>query len=176
MGCVSPRNPVDACAANLQNRLVTDLSLMRVALLFDIFGPYHLARLRASSQVCTLLAIEMNQRSRDYGWEPSLAREGFRSATLGQRGPKWLNIVRQGRGLRRALEEFEPDCLFIPGWSRGYCLQALHWASLRRVPVVVMSESTEQDSIRHAWKEWLKKAIVRRCAAGLVGGNPHAQY
>lgn len=149
---------------------------MRVAVLFDNFGPYHLARLSAVSQVCNLLALELNQRSRDYDWEPSLSRKGFRSETLFRRGPKYVSLLSQGRRLSRMLAGFEPDCLFIPGWSRSYSLQALHWARLHRTPAVIMSESAERDLPRHGWKEWLKKAILRRCAAGLVGGSPHAEY
>jgi glycosyltransferase involved in cell wall biosynthesis len=39
-----------------------------------------------------------------------------------------------------------------------------------------MSETTEHDSPRCVWKEWLKTRIVRTCAAALVGGAPHAEY
>jgi glycosyltransferase involved in cell wall biosynthesis len=39
-----------------------------------------------------------------------------------------------------------------------------------------MSESTEQDLPRYAWKEAIKRRVVRMCSAGLVGGSPQAEY
>jgi glycosyltransferase involved in cell wall biosynthesis len=40
----------------------------------------------------------------------------------------------------------------------------------------MMSESTAWDEPRVLWKEWIKGRLVKRCAAGLVGGTPHADY
>jgi 1,2-diacylglycerol 3-alpha-glucosyltransferase len=150
---------------------------MKVALVFDNFGPYHLARLRAASQACTLLALQMNHRSRDYNWEPNSSPEGFRSATFNSAGvPRFFKGLMRDRWLRRALAEFAPDCVFVPGWSRGYSLECIRWCRTNSIPVVIMSETTEQDAARGFCKEWLKTRIVGRCAAALVGGAPHAEY
>lgn len=150
---------------------------MKVAILFDNFGPYHLARLNAASRVCTLLAVEVNSRSRDYAWRPSAPPRDFRSTTLSNyRRPALLQSVFQASRIRSRLGLFLPDCVFIPGWSRLFALQSLGWCMANRVPAILMSETTEHDAARSCWKEWLKGRIVRRCSAGLVGGTLHAEY
>ena len=42
---------------------------MKVAILFDNFGPYHLARLRAAASVAELLAGEVAATSAEYAWK-----------------------------------------------------------------------------------------------------------
>ncbi len=44
---------------------------MRIAVLFDNFGPYHVARLAAASKVGDLLGIEVSGRSAEYAWNPT---------------------------------------------------------------------------------------------------------
>jgi glycosyltransferase involved in cell wall biosynthesis len=150
---------------------------MKVAVVFDNFGPYHLARLEAAGQVCDLLALEMNQRSSDYAWQPRSRPPGLHCFTLDDgRKPYLLRRVLQLRRLRRALDDFSPDCVFIPGWSRVYSLESVRWCLAKGIPSVIMSESTEHDAPRRLWKEWLKRRIVRTHSAGFVGGAPHRRY
>src|SRR6266849_10274456 len=101
---------------------------MKVAVIFDNFGPYHLARLRAASQVCTLLALEIHRQSDDYPWESNGLRRDFNSVTLDDPCPSRQSASAQSQyrrlfpRLRQALADFAPDCLFIPGWSSGYSM------------------------------------------------------
>jgi len=59
--------------------------MLRVAILFDNFGPYHLARLRAASGVCDLLAVEFGSSSAEYGWKASESN-GIKRLALNDRG------------------------------------------------------------------------------------------
>src|SRR5215471_2534050 len=150
---------------------------MRVAIVFENFGPYHLARLKAASQVCTLLAAQIHARSSRYAWEPCLEQKDFQCFTAAQND----QIVPQhiGQLLRRvrsALTEFRPDCVFIPGWSERYSRACLSWCRGRGIPVIMMSETTKHDSRRRPWKEWLKRRILAKCSAALVGGSLHSDY
>ena len=43
----------------------------KVAVVFNNFGPYHIARLSAAAKYCNLLGIEVVQESREYDWEVS---------------------------------------------------------------------------------------------------------
>ena len=150
---------------------------MRVAIIFDSFGPYHLARLRAVSRTCTLLALEVNRCSAEYDWQARGPRPGFSTLTLNpNEGRAGLGARDQTLRLTRALDDFAPDCVFIPGWSRSYALAALRWCGARGIPGVVMSDTTEQDLLRSSWKEWLKRQIIANCASAFVGGSPHVDY
>src|ERR1051326_3762693 len=101
---------------------------VKVAIIFDHFGPYHLARLRAASKVCTVLGVEMNERSAEYPWVGGSTPYGLTSLTVDDSSP-YSGFKRFGgrSRLRQALAEFGPDCVFVPGWSRGYVLAAVEW-------------------------------------------------
>ena len=150
---------------------------VKVAILFDFFGPYHVARLAAASHLCETLAIQVRRHSRDYAWEPCTVPPDCASVTLeagagsaGSRFGEWE------QRLDRALSGFSPDCVFVPGWSSRYALAALSWGLRHRVPAVLMSESTAADLRRQPVKEWLKSRIVAAYSAALVGGSPQAEY
>jgi hypothetical protein len=59
--------------------------MSRVAILFDNFGPYHLARLRAASGACEVLAVEFGSASSEYDWAASEA-VGLKRVVLNPRG------------------------------------------------------------------------------------------
>jgi glycosyltransferase involved in cell wall biosynthesis len=147
---------------------------VKIAILFDNFGPYHAARMAAAARVCQLLAIQVHEHSREYGWLPPHLPPTLSSATI---GPTDGASTRESFSkLWRMLTDFSPDSVFIPGWSNRHSLAALHWCVRNATPAVLMSESTSNDLPRHRFKEWLKACIVSMCSAALVGGLRQAEY
>jgi glycosyltransferase involved in cell wall biosynthesis len=74
------------------------------------------------------------------------------------------------------LSAIDPGVVLVPGWAETEALTALQWCGERQVPAIIMSESNEWDEHRVGWREWIKKRIVARASAVLVGGHPHANY
>jgi 1,2-diacylglycerol 3-alpha-glucosyltransferase len=149
----------------------------RTVIIFDNFGPYHFARLRAAARVCDLKAIQIAGRSADYAWNNEAPADGFKFTTLFQSGTS--RDVEKGELARRmneSLDDFCPQIVLLPGWSGKGAIEALGWCVLHHVPAVIMSESTEWDERRIWWKEWVKQNIVGMCTAALVGGHPHKDY
>jgi len=141
------------------------------AIIFDNFGPYHLARLRAAADTCDLLAIEVAGRSATYAWDASRVTEKFRRETL-------IDCVPRGeiaRGLRATLERFNPAVVVVPGWASPAAWAAMQWCTQRRVAMVCLSESTSHDETPAAWKHALKSRLVRLFSAALVGGQRHVE-
>lgn len=139
---------------------------MNITVIFDNLGPYHLARLSALARLCDLTAIEVRERSQEYGWGPT-ADAAFRRVTL--EAPTTNELCRQ-------LDSVAPDVVFIPGWSSPAALAALGWCRRRGVPGVMMSDSQRIDFRRRWWQERGKGRIVRNAAGALVGGAPHEDY
>lgn len=147
---------------------------MRVALLFDHFGPYHLARLRgAAAAGLAVTGVEFYAHSRDYAWAPS--------DTAGLP----VETVCKGREMTKAefraalwalLDRLQPEVVTIPGWSGRDALTALLWCLTRQVPVIMMSESCAHDEVRTGWKEGVKRMILACCPAALAGGSLHQTY
>jgi 1,2-diacylglycerol 3-alpha-glucosyltransferase len=148
-----------------------------VAIIFENFGPYHLARLRAAASTCDLLAIEVAGRSAIYAWDSTRDDGAFRRETLIDQGTS--EDVPHGEILRRltaALERFRPAVVVVPGWASPAAWAAMHWCAQRGVAMVVLSESTAWDESRASWKLAVKKRLVRQFASALVGGKHHVDY
>jgi 1,2-diacylglycerol 3-alpha-glucosyltransferase len=149
----------------------------RVAVIFHRFGPYHRARLAAAARVFDVLGVEEAPETSEYDWDEVGTGDAFRRITLLGRGDRPVQPAREiARRTTAVLEREQPVAVVIPGWSDPAALAALRWGLENGVPAVVMSESTSFDEPRRGWKEWIKTRVVRRCAAGLVGGEPHAEY
>lgn len=146
----------------------------RTALLFHRVGPYHFARARAAGKVINTRLIEVFKSDDVYGWDPVPGADGFDRVSLFESSSQPTDTV--VRGIRSALDDCRPDAVAIPGWADSIAYSAIEWCNDHNVPVVVMSETTEWDEARRGWKEWVKRRVLRLCAAGLVGGQPHAEY
>jgi glycosyltransferase involved in cell wall biosynthesis len=150
--------------------------MRRVAILFDNFGPYHLARLSAASGVRELLAVEFGCSSAEYDWEASGTR-GLNRVALNESGSSHeLSPDEFQKRLFSVLDDFTPDALVVPGWGYQGALLALAWGLSNQVPVVCMSESTPWDEVRNPIKEWIKRRIIGMFSSALVGGTPHRAY
>jgi hypothetical protein len=149
---------------------------MRVSLFFMNFGPYHIARIAALSRRCVVLPIELHACSSDYLWGTGGFQMFERSTLLESTESRGSNheVVRER--LCRALDRLKPDVLAVPGWWEPASLAAIEWATAAGVPVIMMSESTRTDERRLAHREYLKRQVIRMCAAAIVGGKPHASY
>jgi glycosyltransferase involved in cell wall biosynthesis len=78
--------------------------------------------------------------------------------------------------LFQALDEIRPAVVCVNGWSLPGSVETLAWCAGRRVPAVVLSESTANDSPRSWWKEAIKVRLLSFASALLVGGRLHAEY
>jgi glycosyltransferase involved in cell wall biosynthesis len=149
---------------------------LRVAVLFDNFGPYHIARLTAAARTVALTAIEVAARSYEYAWEPA-ETQAFTRVTLFASGVSEDRSHREvSHAVIAALDAARPQVVAVPGWSDRAGLIALGWAHRNRVPAIVMSASNLIDRRRHFLTEFVKRQIVSLFSAGIVGGTLGAEY
>lgn len=150
---------------------------IRLAILFHRLGPYHHSRLAAAANRCTLTAVEFSSIDQTYAWDQVNNISGFQQVTLFEDADADTKppaeLIRQ---MTTALNGISPDVVAIPGWSSQNALVALSWCNQHRVPSIMMSDTTAHDEIRSAWKEAIKRQVVRLSSAGLVGGKPNVDY
>jgi len=149
----------------------------RVAVLFQRFGPYHLARLNAAGQRLTVWGVEACALEDTYAWAKIEGAAAFTRVTLTDRESDdrlWKQELH--RKMWQVLDKIKPHVVVVPGWASADALSALSWCVKTDTPSVVMSESTAWDEQRAAWKEWIKSRLVKLNSAGLAGGAPHADY
>jgi 1,2-diacylglycerol 3-alpha-glucosyltransferase len=141
--------------------------------------PYHEARATAAvmSARVRICMVQLTELDSFRVLEQPRSSTSFSRLTLFPETP-WDRIG--GRDmvlrLRACLDEIKPTIVCINGWSLGGGIAALEWCLSHKVPVVVMSESTEMDAERTWWVEAVKRRVVKLCSAALVGGTPHQQY
>lgn len=153
-----------------------------LAISFSNFGPYHLARLRGLAQALErgggrLIAYETAGTERLYPWQRERGDEPFTWVTLFPDQP--LETIPQAacvRAMAAALERDRPDGVAVAGYFRPESRAALRWANRSRRPAILMSESQAIDHRRVWWREAVKRQLVRRFSAALVGGPRHRDY
>jgi 1,2-diacylglycerol 3-alpha-glucosyltransferase len=150
---------------------------MKPAVMFDMLGPYHLARLNALGARHPTLGIEIAAGSSTYDWQPMQIKTRFERRTLFDvKDSSKLSASQVDHAIWAELDRFCPDVVLVPGWTSLGALSMLRWSLTHGVPSVVMSESTRRDRVRRAWREALKRQVVARFSAGLVGGDPQKEY
>jgi len=149
----------------------------RVAVLFRRLGAYHHARLNAAGKLMDLSGVEACGMDKTYAWEKVEGARAFKRITLTDQqinSRDWAQRV--CRQMQHVLHETKPQAVVVPGWSSTDGLSALSWCLQTHTPAVMMSESTELDERRVAWKEWIKRRLLGLCSSALVGGTPHVEY
>jgi glycosyltransferase involved in cell wall biosynthesis len=148
---------------------------MKVAILFDRFGPYHVARIQAASKFMSVISIELFSESAEYKWDN--IKEACNRITLFEgKSNKVVSAKALQFSLQSVLHKHKPDVVAVNGWSEKSALAALYWCLSNNVPAIVMSESSAIDFIRVSWKEYIKSRILKLYASGLVGGRRHIDY
>src|SRR6476660_4544184 len=148
----------------------------RIAVVFHHIGPYHHARLNAAADRLLVTGFEWSAKGYDaWGAAETPARYHkvslFPEATAHCPGNSKLK-----QAFWSALEQARPDVVAVNGWNNFGSLIAASCCVRRRIPMVVMSESSRQDERRTSWKEAIKRRIVGLYSAALVGGQRHVEY
>src|SRR5665213_4209320 len=134
---------------------------MKIAVIFHRLGPYHFARLRAAGRLLPVTAIETSGADETYAWDMVAGADGFERVTLFGNADAYTQPAREvAIRVGSALDKILPAVVAIPGWSDAAALSALRWCMVHGVPAIVMSESTEWDDTRNAWREAVKRRVV----------------
>jgi glycosyltransferase involved in cell wall biosynthesis len=150
---------------------------LKLVVIFDHLGPYHVARLGALALRATVTAIEVAGQSAEYKWAKIDQVVNFQWRTLFPDAfSRDVSINELRSKLRATLEQIKPDVVAIPGWADRSALIALNWCLEMKVPVVLMADSTAIDAKRYWLKEGVKKRILSRVGAVLTGGERGTRY
>ena len=152
---------------------------MKLLIIFPNFGPYHMARLRGATEQTEFspcIGLEIAAQEALYPWQTERDDLNFELETLLDGTLEEIPAKTIKAKLEVYLNQSQPDILAICGYERPEMRAALSWANRNRRIAVLMSESKRDDAPRKAWKEAIKRRIVSRFDAGLVGGAAHKRY
>ncbi|MBK1620620.1 hypothetical protein CKO42_19745 [Lamprobacter modestohalophilus] len=154
---------------------------LRVLLIYQFFGPYHLARWQhwrgvATALGWTPLALQLFRKPDLYQWQPSGDQEhcfvDLGLETAGRDRLAWRDVPR----LIGALQRLRPDVVVVNGWGMRDAILAHLWCRLSRMSRVVVSDSQAIDFSRSALKEGIKRTILSGTGSAFVAGEPHRRY
>lgn len=154
----------------------------KLAVFFINFGPYHLARLNSLGlqglrRGLEVWGLELCAGESTYAWQAHKSPASFHRHTLfPDQDLHEIPAFAQVRRTFACLERLRPEAVAVAGYSLPFMWAALAWAKLRRRPAVVMGESTAEDFPRAQWRETLKRWLVSRFDAALVGGASQRDY
>ena len=156
---------------------------MLLALIYNNFGPYHLARLAATAGYgknygIEVMGIEIASQERRYAWEPESTAETKKLTIFPARAVEELSQWELISGMWSTLNRLNPQAMaFGPsGETLPAFLAMLAWARLRRRVALVMMDSKYDDFPRLRLKEFLKKRMFSLIDAALVGGTYSRDY
>jgi glycosyltransferase involved in cell wall biosynthesis len=155
--------------------------MVHIALLFTNFGPYHVARASKLSEHLALkewkmTGIELARFEQEYKWETEVSSLTFPLVSLTKNKLEEVAVNQLVWRLYQQLFELNPDVLVIAGYSRAAMLAALLWGLWYKKSLIIMSETTEDDTPRIWWLEIFKSWLLKQYDAASVGGQPHKRY
>jgi len=147
-----------------------------IAVVFHHIGPYHHARLNAVADRLAVTGIEWSAKGYD-SWGAADAPACYQKISLlPEATDNHPGKAELWRAFWSALEQAKPDVVAVNGWNNFGSLVAADCCVHRGIPMIVMSESAQQDEPRTWWKELIKRRIVALYSAALVGGQRHVEY
>jgi hypothetical protein len=152
---------------------------MTIAICFGQFGPYHHARVSALQKLAheqgvRALPVQIAASTTTYGWSATDSCEGLHTLCAGtDEAASPLQVFLKARKL---LRNEQVDVAFLPSYSPARFFALFAAAKSLGIRTVMMNESHAGTEQATGWKRWIKRQIVKRFDAALVGGEPHKRH
>jgi 1,2-diacylglycerol 3-alpha-glucosyltransferase len=154
-----------------------------LAIIYNNFGPYHLARLDALTKLgetegLKVVGVEMASREIIHPWVTDARLAGEKYTIFPNRTIEEIKPWQLWKGMWVALNTLNPRTVAM-GLSRETIvasLAALLWSRLNRRTAVVLMDSKYDDSPRNRLQENLKRLLMANFDAALVGGAHSKEY
>jgi len=148
--------------------------------LFEHFGPYHVARIHGAMNFRSdvfIAPVELFGQCETYAWSAPDGQDDIGATVVFENDHSRESSRSEIRkAIHSCMNEIKPDVVAVHGWSLPGTVATIRWAHANDVPVVVMSESRAADAKRSKPKEFLKSKVLEYVAAGLVGAQSHVDY
>jgi glycosyltransferase involved in cell wall biosynthesis len=150
---------------------------MRVAICFAQFGPYHHARILNFQEVADfpVVPLQLAAATSTYAWD-----SGTRACTgLQTLCPGNYETLKPLKVFARAWRFFRKEkisCALLPSYAPAAETALFLAAKLAGVRCIMMNESHAGTERATGWKKQIKRCLVARFDAALVGGQPQKRH
>jgi glycosyltransferase involved in cell wall biosynthesis len=164
------------------------------AVCFGQYGPYHHARVSALQQAVQsrneqipadalhairILPVQISATTRCGSWTDVASEIGGKCVGLRTLCDQLEDEVDPKDVFVKAVRLFRAhhvELAFLPSYSPARLLALFAAAKTLGIRTVMMNESHAGTDRARGWKKQLKRQIVKRFDAALVGGEPHKRY
>jgi glycosyltransferase involved in cell wall biosynthesis len=151
-----------------------------LAFVWSSFGPYHLARCEAVALAVPsgieVLGIELGPKTVTYEWVNSSENATFERIVLTEEYAERVGPLRAFTALRRALRRRRCDAIFLPSYWPAANLALLAAAKSLGLATVMMNESHQGTAQQGFFRRSVKRFLVNKFDAALVGGTKQRRY
>jgi len=158
---------------------MTGHEVIKTAIIFISYGPYHLARARALLEIPDLRPsfIQLASSIDSHPWRVEGELCAPELHTLSQLPYERCSYLRLSRSLRKALNEINPEVVVTASYRPFIMLTAARWARSHGRRAVLFFETTQSDRPRRSIAELLKRwTIASYYDAAFAGGKAHRDY
>lgn len=147
------------------------------AIFIERMGEYHRARVEAIHRIMPeIVVVETCGDDETYLWDKVRLDQSITRLTLFQTAAQSKRIGRLYSVISEVLSRHNVGCVVVPGYSDAAAICAMCWAYRFQKPIVLMSDSQQEDKLRNPCLELLKRMMLSNVGAALVAGDSHAQY
>ena len=163
-----------------------DVKSQTLAICFGQFGPYHHARVAAlqklaHEQGARVVPVQIASDTATYEWKESNESrvtskkcDDLKTLCTGvEEKASPLDVFLRARKLFR---QEKVEVVFLPSYSPARYFALFAAAKSLGIRTVMMNESHAGTEQATGWKRWIKRQVVKRFDAALVGGEPHKRH
>ena len=131
--------------------------MLNILFTVERIGPYHNARFNnvSKSQAINLNVLETNSLSNRYPWKENL-NKSYKVFKLSNKN-KINSRFQLKKEVSNIIKKASPDVIYISGWDEIVSNYLLFICQLKKIPIVIFSDSRYKDSKRKIFLEFLKK-------------------
>lgn len=149
-----------------------------INILFTVerIGPYHNSRFNnvSKSENINLNVLETDSLSNRYPWQDILDKS-YKVFKLPKKN-KTNSRFKIKKEVSKILNEASPDIIYISGWDGIVSHFLFFICQLKKIPIVILSDSRYKDSKRIKFFELIKKNLLKGCSSGIVAGKESENY
>ncbi|NEQ84756.1 MAG: hexosyltransferase, partial [Moorea sp. SIO2I5] len=125
--------------------------MLKIAVLFTNYGPYHIARVSALHEHChqicwNVIGIELARSEAEYAWKANLNNITFPLISIVKdRQREEVKFYQLLPKLYSTLRKVEPDVVVIAGYFGSAMIATLVWSLWHGKLPILLSETTETD-------------------------------
>ncbi|MDH6083764.1 glycosyltransferase family 4 protein [Umezakia ovalisporum] len=156
--------------------------MLKIAVLFNNYGPYHFARVSYFQKSCLklgwlTLGIELARYEKEYPWETTRENVNFEIySAISDKHLEKTSFWQITKHLYSTLAKSKSDIVVIAGYGSPTMVATLLWCLWHGKPAILLSDSKEDDAPRFWWQEKIKGWLITRYTSALVAGKPHKRY